>query len=349
MSELDPTTRRVLRLGTRFGVVTSAMGLTIASWLVVSGLVAGAAGVDAGPAQVVMPAGTPAAGQPQTAGGSATSFSLKLPPGAACAADGNNGGRWHTYMVPASEDPAALAFAGNGALVGASTGNGGAGTFRNSIYSTSGVAVRGQAPNVGDAVIINVPNMNFSVWSAGNIPTGVYDIGIACVDLDLNSAMDSYWNTQLTFEADATDPIGVRWTATPTATTTTTSNTTSTSTPTTTSTTTTIAPALTTTTSAPATTTTTSAVAATASEGPATPSAMSDPVATGGAPSSQPSGTGVGVLGAGAVAPAGASGELPATGSHVALLLVCGLFLVVFGRMTVLLGRVTPVRGAGRP
>jgi hypothetical protein len=155
----------------------------------------------------------------KTAGGAADlssgdandAWTLRLPAGAACAADGNNGGRWHTYMIPGSQDPAVdLAFAGNGALVGASTGSAGTGTFRNNLYSTTSNPVRGNPPNLGDAAVINIPNMNFNVWTAGQIPSGVYNIGIACVDLDLGSAIDSFWNQQITVSYPGGDAAGAQ-------------------------------------------------------------------------------------------------------------------------------------------
>jgi hypothetical protein len=139
------------------------------------------------------------------------SWTLRLPAGAACAADGNNGGRWHTYMMPGSQDPATdLAFNANGSLVGASTGTGGTGTFKNSLYTTAGLPVRGQAPNLGDAAVINIPNMDYMVWTAGQVPSGVYNVGIACVDLDLASAIDSFWNQQITVTYPGGDAAGAQ-------------------------------------------------------------------------------------------------------------------------------------------
>jgi hypothetical protein len=346
--------RRWARRVARFGLCVSAIAMTVSGWAVVSSAVAGAAGVSAGAGQVVKPAGAVGAGQPLTDGGSATSFSLKLPSGAACAADGNNGGRWHTYMVPGTENPANVTFAGNGSLVGSSVGSGGTGVFRNSLYNTTGVPVRGQAPNLGDAAVINIPNMRFSVWSNGNIPPGVYSLGIACVDLDLGSAMDHYWNTQLLFEADATDPVGVRWTTSTAATTTTT---TTTSTPSSTS---TSAPTSSTSTTTPTTTsqppTTTTSTTTTSAPPAATATTLSasalattttaPPTPTPGGQESTPSVLGNQIIGSAPPSVAGSSGELPAlgaTGMYAQLFIVSAAFLLVFGRILVLLGRRTVV------
>jgi hypothetical protein len=287
---------------------------------------AAAAAVDAGAAQIVTPSGGAGAGQPLSTGGSATSFSLKLPAGAACAADGNNGGRWHTYMVPATENPAAASFAANGSLVGSSVGSGGAGTFRNSMYSTTGIPVRAQAPNLGDAAIINIPNMNFGVWTAGQIPPGVYNLGIACVDLDLASARDSYWNTQLSIEADATDPIGIAWVVEEPAPTTTSSTTTSTTTASSTS----------STIATTSTTTTTTSSTSTTGDIASSSTSTSDPSTA--------------VLGGsfGDSSTGGGGASLPATGGPVARFLASAFLLLVLGRMAVLLARPTPVLGPDR-
>lgn len=313
---------RAARLGVATGFMVSAVAVALSAAAVVSPGEAGAVAVSAGAAQVVTPTGSPGAGVPLASGGSATSFTLKLPTGAACAADGNNGGRWHTYMVPASEDEAAVAFNGNGSLVGASIGSGGTGTFRNSLYSLAGTPVRGQAPNLGDAAIINIPNLRFTVWSTGNVPPGTYDVGIACVDLDLASERDSYWNTQLTFVADGEDPLGVTWTS-PTSSTTTTAP----------STTTTTVGGSTTTTTAPSTTTTT-VDGSTTTDPSTTTSTVADPSTTD---------TTIDVLGGGLGGSGTGGGGLPVTGTSVLRLAVSSGLLLVFGRMAVLVARPTRV------
>jgi hypothetical protein len=319
----NPARRRGARRAAVVGATLSAIMMSLSGWALLSPGVADAAATDAGAAQIVTPAGGVGAGQPLSSGGSATSFNLKLPAGAACMSDGNNGGRWHTYMVPGAENPATVAFAGNGALTGASVGSDGTGAFRNSLYSTTSTPVRGQAPNLGDAAVINIPNMRFSVWSAGNIPPGVYNLGIACVDLDLASARDSYWNTQLTVEADATDPIGIRWVVEEPSTTTTTGSTTS-STGSTSST----------------TSTTDGTSSSTTSTTDGTTSSTTDDFTTSTDPSSA-------VLGASVddTTTGGTGSALPATGRSVLRLIASALLLLVLGRTVVLLGRPTPVLG----
>lgn len=150
------------------------------------------------------------------AGDSDDTFTLRLPndadgTAANCLKDGNNGGRWHAYMIPGSEVPANMTFAANGAPTPTSVGTGGVGTFRNNVYSTTGTPVRAQAPSLGDANIINIPNMNFSsVWTDGQIPAGVYNIGIACTDANNANAMDNFWNQKITVTYPGGDNVGPR-------------------------------------------------------------------------------------------------------------------------------------------
>lgn len=144
-------------------------------------------------------------------------WTMRLPAGAACLSDGNNGGRAHTYMIPASEDPATdLAFNGSGSLVGQSMATDGVGTFRRNLYNGSTPATN-IGLNLGDAVIINIPNLSFNVFSAGNIPSGAYDIGIACVDLDEGNSINRFWNQTIyvTYPGGDTAGAQISWTTIP--------------------------------------------------------------------------------------------------------------------------------------
>lgn len=324
----DRTTgHRTAHRAARLATAASAVTLAASAWTLVSTDLAAAAPVNAGGAQISMPAGTPTAGQPLDQGGSATSFTLKLPAGAKCGADGINGGRWHTFMVPGTEDPAAVAFAGNGALVGQSTGSGGTGTFRQNLYTTAGNPIRGQAPNVGDAAVINIPNMRFSVWGSGQIPPGLYTIGISCIDLDVASAVDNYWTSQMNFVADATDPVGVRWVAvaaqTPTSSTTSSSSTSSSTTS-----------SSTTSSSTTSSSTTSSSTTSSTSSTTSPPAASTVSGSVSGAATVGQSSAGTASAGT-----AGSSDTLPRTGSTWAVLVVSAFLLVVFGRIALLLGR----------
>ncbi len=141
-------------------------------------------------------------------------WTLRLPSLAACASDGTQGGRAATYMMPGSQNPATdLELTGGGALVGSSLGSGGTGTFKNNLFNTSGTPIRSLGLNLGDAVIINIPNFDYAVFTSGQIPSGVYNIGIACYDLDEPNASatfdpNNFWNQRITVTYPGGDAAG---------------------------------------------------------------------------------------------------------------------------------------------
>lgn len=164
-----------------------------------------AAGVSAGPGQVVNPVG----GAPLNSGGSATDFTIKLPTGAACAGDSADGGyRVSSYMVPSTVDPSTLTFDAAGPV----------GSGFKPLYDTTGSPYVVQQTAAADTAggpgpIIGIPAFDYGVWTPGDIAAGAYNIGIACT---LGPAgptqMKEYWNLQKTFSASASDsPAGVTW------------------------------------------------------------------------------------------------------------------------------------------
>jgi hypothetical protein len=89
------------------------------------------------------------------------------------------------------------------------------------LYDTSGTAFVAQNTAVTTGQIPTpVTNFNWADYAiAGNggllltLPAGTYNVGIACVT---NTATtDRFWNTQLTFVANAGDPNGETWTVAP--------------------------------------------------------------------------------------------------------------------------------------
>jgi hypothetical protein len=141
-------------------------------------------------------------------GNSGTTFTLRLPAGAACGGDSaNDGYRVQSYMVGAGVDPSTLTFD----LAGPIPATVGAG-FRQPLFDTTGSPyVNAQTANAttppGPGPIINIPDFNLgSVFVPGNIPAGAYNVGIACT---LGPAgptqMKEFWNTTMTFTANAGD------------------------------------------------------------------------------------------------------------------------------------------------
>lgn len=339
MTTPQPDPRRVGRVLARAGVVGSGVMLAVSAFgLSPAGLgTAGAAGTDSGTAIVIQPFdGSPEAGDPITGGNSATAFSLLLPTGAACPGDSANAG-WNvtSFMVPASVDVSSLQFdpvAGpNPADVGAA--------FRQPLYdSDSGSAFTGKQtadanPPGGPGPVINIGSFNLSKagFLPGNIPAGTYKLGIACIKgAPSATQMANFWTAQIVVAdatANASNPAGLTFTVAGGGGTTTT---------------TTVAGGTTTTTVAGATTTSTVAGATTTSttagDGTTTTTAGD------GTTTSTTTGSGVTTTTSAAGVSNGLGGSLPTTGSSPAALVMWAFFLLVCGRMAVVLGRPAKVR-----
>ncbi len=195
---------------------------------------------DAGAVQVLAPPGTPGGGQPLAAGGSARTFQLQPPVGAACAGDtATDGYRVQSFMVPESVDLDTLTFDPLGPApqgIGAS--------FRQPLFF-NGQAYVSQATAINNGLLVSFPGFSFDLFGSDGpsiLPEGTYRVGYACT---LGPAgpeqLDRFWSTTLRIIHDPGDsPAGLRWEvggAPPASTTTTTTvppTTTTISTPTTT-------------------------------------------------------------------------------------------------------------------
>jgi hypothetical protein len=155
-------------------------------------------------------------GAPLQSGDSATNWTLRLPSGASCPGDGPNAGyRWQTYMVPSAVDPGTLTF-GSAGPTPIATGA----SFRQPLYDTTNNPVVNQVPAAattagGPGPIINIPNVNFTLFTPGQIPGGVYNIGIACtLGGESPSQMSNFWNVQMTVStatAGTGGPAQITW------------------------------------------------------------------------------------------------------------------------------------------
>ncbi|MDO8362475.1 MAG: hypothetical protein Q7V88_06225 [Actinomycetota bacterium] len=327
----------MIRLNTywrRFARNVAALGAVVSTVMLVAGvaMLAGPAGtaaaapINGGAIQILVPPGSPTAGQPLNSGGSATVFAMTPPVGASCTGDTTSGGyKIQSYMVPASVDPATLTFDSSGPMP-AGTGA----SYRQPMFSSGGTPVVNRNTAVaseagGPGLLTGLPTMSFALFGASGpsiVPAGTYNLGFACT-LGAASAtqLDKYWNVQLTFAADAGDvPSGITWTVVGGggggATTTTTA-------------------ATTTTTQAGGSTTSTSAATTTTTAGGGTTTTVRATTTT---LVGSGSGTTTTVrVGSGAGGNGG--GSLSATGSSPLPLLVWGVLLLVFGRMVILLGR----------
>lgn len=162
---------------------------------------------SAGQAVIVSERGAPIDG-----GGSRTAFSIRLPRGASCPGDSaNDGYRVQSYMVPATVRPETVEYDGLGPtphVVGTWD------RFRQPLYDTGtspyASALTDVAPAPGQpGLIINIPVFSFAVYANGELPEGLYNVGISCTVL--NTLM-RYWNTEMVVTRAPRDkPAGISW------------------------------------------------------------------------------------------------------------------------------------------
>lgn len=199
----------------RVGVIAALLVAGSGVWV----LGAQAAGTNAGNATAVDPAN----GQPLTSGTKATDFTLKLPAGAACSGDSaNDAYRVQSYHVKSTVDPASLTFDSSGPMP-----NGTGANFSQPLYATNGNPyIDGQTapatPAPGPGPVTNIPAFDFSLYDAGTLPAGTYNLGIACTKGNASATQqDKYWNIVFTVAADqswvAANPTGGGATTTTTA------------------------------------------------------------------------------------------------------------------------------------
>lgn len=314
----SPSRRRVARDLARLATACSAamlvFGVAVATE---TGRPAAAAAINGGAIQILVPSGSPTAGQPLNSGGSATAFAMTPPVGAACSGDTTTDGyKIQSYMVPSSVNPATLTFDSNGPIP-AATGA----TYRQPMFSSGGTPVVNRNTAVTTGLLTGLPTMSFGLFGASGptiVPPGTYNLGFACT---LGAAganqLDKYWNVQLTFATDNNDaPSKITWTVAGVQSTTTSS----TAAPTTfTTTTTTLG-------GGGATTTSTTVGGGT--------STTSSTVA--GATTTTLLGSGAGVT---TTIRSSGGGQLAATGGSPLPILFWAVLLLVFGRMAILLGR----------
>jgi hypothetical protein len=152
---------------------------------------------DGGDAVVVQPN---AVLRELSGGGSATSYSLRLPEGASCPGDTRND-QWafQTFMIPADADPSSLEFSMSGPT----------GPFQYALYQegtqplTDAILVPNDGPGM-PGLIPPIPPLTFSVLPPGEVE-GTFRIGVACTFL---RDLSTYWDATIVIEADADDEPG---------------------------------------------------------------------------------------------------------------------------------------------
>lgn len=148
---------------------------------------------SAGPAEVV-----DANGQVLTSGTSETQFTLRLPEGAECQGDSQDGGyRVQSFFVPPTFDPGSLTYGFD-----APDGEGNQplwDIFTNPyMQGLTGVA----REKGGPGAIANTPMFSFAVYAPrlDLIPSGRYRVGLACT---LDKKTTRYWSTEMRVMTEA--------------------------------------------------------------------------------------------------------------------------------------------------
>jgi len=322
MKSLSPRGRHLARNVTRVGSAISLGMFVISSMIAIASTSSNVlAASNAGAVQILVPSGTPGAGQPLTSGGSATTFAMTPPVGAACSGDSSTGGyRVQTYMVPVAVEPSTLTFDGSGPLPVASGAS-----YRQPLFSAAGTAFVNKTTAVSTGLLTGLPTFSFA-WVGPDgttfLPAGTYNMGYACTQGPASATqLDKFWNMKLTIAADALDtPSLLTWTVPAVTATTTTTTVAST---------TTLAGATTTTVAGGTTTTTIRGATTTTVTGATSTSSTSTTLFISGGPSSN-------------FGSSGGNPTIVSTGSSPLPMVLWAVLLLVFGRMAILFGR--PVR-----
>lgn len=142
-----------------------------------------------------------------THGDAKTEFTVRPPAGATCPGDSaNDQWRVQTFLIPASDDPAAITY---GAIGPDPVGNGRYALF--GVDTTPFVhQLTVRNPTAGKpGVIAPLPPFSFDVVAGEHIPSGTYRIGVACTYF---GATAMYWDTDVVLTESADETVsGFRW------------------------------------------------------------------------------------------------------------------------------------------
>jgi hypothetical protein len=143
-----------------------------------------------------------------SSGGSETEFTLALPDGAVCPGDSaNDDYRVQSFLVPATDDPGAIAWR--------SIGPSGAGQIALYKTDTNQFAQQLTEMNPGPGqpgIIPPVAALSFATYAPTDLTPGPHRMGIACT---LFNTTTNYWDVQVDLTRDEADqPAQIRWTVT---------------------------------------------------------------------------------------------------------------------------------------
>jgi Fibronectin type III domain/Putative Ig domain len=191
---------------TKTGLAAALVILGTFAGLTVAGVTPASASTLNGVATIVDPNGL----APLTSGASTDQFTVSLPANAACDGDTASGGyHVYSYLQPEGTNPTGVLF------------NTGVPSSYYGLLSSTGryYGTANTAATTGE--IIGIPNdlefapllskgisLDTLLYSDGNT-SGVWEAGIACANA--SGVVTDYWNTEVTFTADGTDPNGFVW------------------------------------------------------------------------------------------------------------------------------------------
>ena len=169
---------------------------------------AGAAGSDVGPPvrggdAVIVSAESRS--KVATGGGSADSFSLRLPNGAVCPGDTmTDDWRLQSYVIPVADDPGVLSYGDIGPT----------GTTQYALYQVDtrpfANAFVPPKTNASDPALVGAfPPFSFAVFPPGTLPDGRYLVGVACTYFRHTA---TFWDAEIVVTNTATDePAQFTW------------------------------------------------------------------------------------------------------------------------------------------
>ncbi len=181
-------------------IALTLAALTVTALTFFTAQSAGAA-ATAGTAEIT----TPGEVSPLHHGGSATLYGVLLPSGASCPGDtAHQGYHVFSYLVPEGVSPASVSF---------KTGI----PSKYFGYIAQGAYFGAVNTDEGSGQIVGIPS-EFT-WTrltptdlfAHGASTATWNGGIACADI--HGVVTDYWNSEIVFRADASDPGGFTWTA----------------------------------------------------------------------------------------------------------------------------------------
>ena len=150
----------------------------------------------------------PATSAALSSGGSQTTFTVVLPPQAACSGDtAANGYHVSSFLVPLATNITTVSFVGGSPSQGLGLVN------ENGYYGSANTApTTGQVIDIpADFEWADLQNVGATASSLDNGSSAIWEAGLVCENA--SGTVTDYWSTYVTFTASGSDPNGFVWTA----------------------------------------------------------------------------------------------------------------------------------------